>query len=91
MNVKPFWILGDMREISWQTNMDYVLLWDVIFGVLDTDEDHEKVINNISKSLKPAGRFLLEVYNKEFAKIHGVQDTFFIMKMLIVSLPKKNT
>src|SRR3989339_700838 len=77
MKVTPTWIVGDMREITWSMNTDYVLLWDVIFGVLETDDEHYKVISNISKSLRPGGRLLLEVYNKEFAKNHGVQDTFF--------------
>ena len=77
MNVQPNWLLGDMREINWPNNMDYVLLWDVIFGVLETDEEHYKVMSNISKTLKSGGRLLLEVYNRDFAKNYGVQDTFY--------------
>ena len=76
-NEKVHWIQADIRTFQTAQPMDYVLLWDVLFGICPTEEEDEQVIKNISNSLKSEGRCLLEVYNKEFALAHGVENLYF--------------
>lgn len=76
MDVEVRWIQGDMRAFDFGNNMDYVLLWDVVFGICAREEDF-LVLKNISHSLKSKGRCLFEVYNKEFAVGKGIENTYF--------------
>ncbi len=71
------WLCEDMQEIHYDNEFDFVLLRDVIFGIFETDEEHRDLIRRIARALKPGGRCLFEVYNKEFALAHGVQRTYF--------------
>jgi len=78
--VNVTWILGDMRKITYEDEMDYVLLWDVIFGIGGTEEEHKIILSNITRALKPVGRVLFEVYNKEFAITRGIEKKYFYDK-----------
>jgi SAM-dependent methyltransferase len=75
--VKAQWILGDMREIAYEDEFDYVFLRDVIFGVFDTEQEDHDLVRRIAAALRTGGRCLFEVYNKEFALGHGVENAFF--------------
>ena len=68
--------LGDLRDFDFKEQMDFVLLRDVVFGTCK-EVDNNKIIANISRALKPRGRCLFEVYNKEFAMKFGVENRFF--------------
>jgi len=78
--VNVTWILGDMRKITYEDEMDYVLLWDVIFSVCENEEEDSIILKNIARALKPGGRVLFEVYNKEFAITHGIEKKSFYDK-----------
>jgi len=78
--VRVTWILGDMRKITYEDEMDYVLLWDVIFSVCENEEEDRIILSNIARALKPKGRALFEVYNKEFAITHGIEKKYFYDK-----------
>jgi len=71
------WVCADMREFSYVDEFDCVLLWDVIFGVFEKEGEDEDLIARIARALKPGGRCLFEVYNKEFALAHGVENRYF--------------
>lgn len=74
------WQLGDMRTLNYKNEFDYVLLWDVIFGVFADKKEDIKVIECISRALKLKGRCLFEVYNKEFAIAHGIENSMYYDK-----------
>lgn len=78
--VNVTWIPGDMRKITYEDEMDYVFLWDVIFSVCENEEEDRIILSNITRALKPVGRALFEVYNKEFAITRGIEKKYFYDK-----------
>ncbi len=70
------WVVRDMRSIRYENEMDYVLMRDVIFGIFENGREDMLVLRNITRAVKPGGRCLFEVYNKEFAVEHAVEDKF---------------
>ncbi|UCH35827.1 MAG: class I SAM-dependent methyltransferase [Armatimonadota bacterium] len=66
------WICADMRDLPLGP-FDAILLWDVLFGILPSDAENQRVLNGAARILCPGGRFYLEVYTKEFALRHGVE------------------
>jgi ubiquinone/menaquinone biosynthesis C-methylase UbiE len=71
------WVLGDMRTIQYENEMDYVLLRDVVFGAFGSREEHELIMRNIARALKPGGRMLLEVYNRAFGITHEIEGFLY--------------
>lgn len=71
------WICGDMRSIDYQEVFDHVMLRDVIFGVLETRQEDADLIRRMAIATKTGGRCLFEVYNKQFAMLHGIEGTLF--------------
>lgn len=69
------WICQDMRSIEDHQAFDYVCLRDVIFGIFPTAEEDVDLLGRMSRALKPGGRCLLEVYNREFAIQNGVENS----------------
>lgn len=70
---------GDMKELPFEQTFDVVLMLFTSFGYFGNEENQE-VLNQINKSLKPNGRFLLDVisgeavverFNKEGVKEQG--------------------
>jgi SAM-dependent methyltransferase len=74
--VDVHWVQGDMRQMDYEDEMDYVLLRDVVFGICETEEEDRLILHNISRALRPGGRCLLEVYNKSFAQSRGIENRF---------------
>jgi len=70
------WLCEDMRQIQYSDEFEYVCLRDVIFSIFETEEEDLDLIRRISLALKPGGRCLFEVYNKEFAIQHGIEREF---------------
>lgn len=71
------WLCQDMRKIEFDEVFDYVLLRDVIFGIFESENEDLELLRKIARALKPHGRCLLEVYNKEFALPRGVEGLAF--------------
>ena len=65
--VEVDFILGDMKELSFNKDFDVVLLLFTSFGFFSNKENKE-VFNQINKSLKPNGRFLIDVISGEAVK-----------------------
>ncbi len=59
------WVQSDMREIPFESEFDAVINMFTAFGYLESDEEDQKVVQQVSRSLKPGGRFLLDVINRE--------------------------
>lgn len=64
--VKVQWILGDMRDIPGISEYDVVLNLFTAFGYFESDEEDQKVLEGIARSLKPGGRLFLNTVNREW-------------------------
>lgn len=62
MRVSVEWMLGDMRNIPFENQFDGVTLIDA-FGFFEDDSDNQKVVQQMSKTLKPKARLVLIVAN----------------------------
>jgi ubiquinone/menaquinone biosynthesis C-methylase UbiE len=60
------WIKRDMREIAFESEFDVVINMFTAFGYLESDAEDQKVLQQVSKALKPNGQFLIDVVNREW-------------------------
>jgi ubiquinone/menaquinone biosynthesis C-methylase UbiE len=58
--VKVDFILGDMRDLPFVNKFDAIINMFISFGYFDNESDNELVLRNVSRALKPNGRFLIE-------------------------------
>jgi SAM-dependent methyltransferase len=56
---------GDMRELPWEEEFDAVIVMFTAFGYFDSEEDNEKVLREVRKALRPGGRLLLDLPNRD--------------------------
>jgi SAM-dependent methyltransferase len=61
--VKIDFIRQDMRKLNFVNKFDAVISMFTSFGYFKDDKDDIKVIRNISRALKPGGKFLIDVNN----------------------------
>ncbi len=59
------WHRADMRDIPWAGEFDGVIMMWSAFGVLESDEEDQKVLDGVARALKPDGRFLIDTINRE--------------------------
>ncbi|MDX2051875.1 MAG: methyltransferase domain-containing protein [Polyangiaceae bacterium] len=64
-NVGVQWLQRDMRDIPYSEEFDAVACMFSSFGYLETDEENEKVLLAAARALKPGGRLLLDVRNRD--------------------------
>lgn len=58
--LQPCLIQADMRDLRFDSEFDAVIsMWDS-FGYLESDEEDQKVLDGVSRALRPGGRFLLD-------------------------------
>jgi len=57
-------VQGDMRELSFTEEFDAAYCYFSTFGYFD-DETNRKVAANVARALKPGGRFLLDLINRD--------------------------
>jgi len=76
-DVKVSFVQGDMKELPYTNEFDVVLLLFTAFGYFD-DKTNRDVLRQIYDSLKPGGRFLIDVVSAEAVirrfKREGVLD-----------------
>lgn len=58
-------IRGDMRELDFEAQFDGAYCLFSTFGYFD-DETNKKTITNIARALKPGGRVMLEILNRDY-------------------------
>jgi SAM-dependent methyltransferase len=58
------YVRGDMREITYREEFDRILLLFTAFGYFN-DEENFLVINNVYRALKPGGKFVFDVPNRD--------------------------
>ncbi len=64
----------DMREPFRVNYFDGVLNIFTSFGYFNTDRDHLKTLQNVSKGLKPGGLFVLDFFNADWVRNHLVRS-----------------
>ena len=63
--VRPAFVRRDMRDLRYHEDFDAALSMFTSFGYFDSPREDEKVIEGISRALKPRGKFLLEMFNRD--------------------------
>ena len=58
------WLQSDMRTIPFENEFDVIINMFTSFGYFDSDEEDLKVLQQITKALKPGGFFLLETIHQ---------------------------
>lgn len=66
------WVQGDMRHIPADGPFDAVVNLFTSFGYFRDDAENETVIREISRVLKPGGRFIIDFLNASYVQAHLV-------------------
>jgi SAM-dependent methyltransferase len=67
---------GDMRELSYNEAFDAVYSWNTSFGFFEEDKNVD-VAERVFRALRPGGRFLLDVVNRDFVVAQQPGQTWF--------------
>jgi SAM-dependent methyltransferase len=67
---------GDMRELSYNEAFDGIYSWNTSFGFFE-EEKNVDVVQRIFRGLRPGGRFLLDVINRDFVVAQQPGQTWF--------------
>lgn len=59
------WVRGDMRQWAARPAFDAAVLWGMSFGYFD-DAQNQTVLDRIACSLRPGGKLLLDLHNREW-------------------------
>jgi SAM-dependent methyltransferase len=65
----PEYVLGDMRHLPWSERFDRIVNWFTAYGYFD-DEGNRAVLREAQRALKPGGRLLIELNNRDFILSH---------------------
>jgi SAM-dependent methyltransferase len=63
---KVEWARGDMRRIVPPPPFDAVISMFTAFGYLENDQEERSVLREVYRVLRPGGRFLIDVVNRDF-------------------------
>lgn len=66
------WVHGDMRQVPLEGPFDAVVNLFTSFGYFDNDAEHERVLKEIWRLLRPGGRFIVDFLNPEYVRAHLV-------------------
>ncbi len=64
-DVDLHWVHSDMRNIPFENEFDAAINIFTAFGYLEDQGEDQKVLQQVSKALKPGGLFLLETLHRE--------------------------
>ena len=64
---------GDMREIPYEGEFDAVINMFTAFGYFDEEADDQRVLDSAARALKPGGRLLLDLLNRDWVAANYVQ------------------
>ncbi len=73
--VQVTWRPGDMRSLGYERAFDAVYSYFTSFGYFE-DDDNERVLVEVAKALRPRGRFLLELANRDWLLAHPQHRTW---------------
>jgi SAM-dependent methyltransferase len=66
------WVTADMRALPFERDFDGVYSYFTSFGYF-SDEENERVLAGVAGALRPGGRFLLDVLNRDWILTHPQQ------------------
>src|SRR5262245_8574217 len=64
-NLAATYHLGDMRTLPWTTHFDAIVNWMSAYGYFG-DEENRQVLGEAHRALKPGGKLLLELNNRDW-------------------------
>jgi SAM-dependent methyltransferase len=64
-NVEVTWLQGDMRHLPFEGEFDAVVNLFTAFGYFEDEEEDLEVLRGVRRTLRPSGKFLLDVMNRE--------------------------
>ncbi len=73
--VSVTWRTGDMRALGYAAAFDAAYSYFTSFGYF-SDDDNERVLAEVARALRPGGRFLLEMMNRDWLLTHPQQRTW---------------
>jgi SAM-dependent methyltransferase len=73
------YVLGDMRNTTWDQAFDGVLIWFTTFGYF-TDAENERVLECATRALKPGGRLVIEQMNRNMLLRNGLPSRFILRR-----------
>jgi len=65
----PEYVLGDMRHLPWSERFDCIVNWFTAYGYFE-DEGNRAVLREAQRALKPGGKLLIELNNRDFILSH---------------------
>lgn len=65
-------VRSDMRQIPFEEHFDAVINMFSAFGYLESEAEDLKVLQQAAKALKPGGRFLLDLINREWVVANNI-------------------
>jgi SAM-dependent methyltransferase len=65
---------SDMRQLPFEARFDAVVNLFTSFGYLDSGDEDMKVLHEVSKALKPGGRFLIDLINWDWVVANNLVD-----------------
>jgi SAM-dependent methyltransferase len=69
------WMTGDMRTLAMAESFEAVYSFFTSFGYF-SDAENERVLANVARALRPGGRFLIDMANRERVLTHPQQRTW---------------
>src|SRR5207245_2533610 len=63
--VKPTFVQGDMRRLAYRNAFDAAISMFTSFGYFDRPEEDRQVLRGIARALRPRGKFLMELFNRD--------------------------
>ena len=88
---------SDMRQLpdDFENQFDAVINMFSSFGYLESEDDDQQVLHQIAKSLKPSGKLLMDLLNREWVIInneefdwHQYDDGRLVLEQRVLSLEK---
>lgn len=66
------WVHGDMRQVPLEGPFDAVVNLFTSFGYFKDDAEHERVLKEIYRLLRPGGRFIVDFLNPDYVRANLV-------------------
>src|SRR5438094_589297 len=63
--VKATFVQGDMRRLRYRNAFDAAISMFTSFGYFDRPEEDREVLRGIGRALRPRGKFLMELFNRD--------------------------